>query len=137
MNRQEAIKRMQALEKELAELKKIIEAPEVSPEERFLQLVENVEIRRDLERYPNSIFFFDGDKFLAEYDARFPENLCISRGIWDVFANEYKMKYVEIQAFMREQVEKYFKMKVRRPIAWFTCETLQVEEHFKMKAREN
>src|SRR5690606_11398425 len=113
MNKSEALKQAEVLETELAALKKIIEAPEapeVTAEARFLQLVENVQVKRDLEKYPNSVFFFNGEKLLAEYDKRFPKNLWIAWNILDVFENEYKMQYVEIQAFMREQVEKHFKM---------------------------
>jgi hypothetical protein len=103
---------------------------------RFSQLVENVQVKRNSERFPDCVFFFNGEKLLAEYDKRFPKNIWIAWDIWSVFANEYAMQLAEVKEFIRKQVEKHFKMKVSEPLSSDGTRLLWVEKHFKMKVSE-
>lgn len=116
MNKQEIQNQIQALEK----LKKLASKLYVSPEERFLQLVDihNISIKIDKEKNPGSIFFFNGENFLAEYYESSPGKIWISWSIWDVFASEYGMESHEIQKFMRNQIREHFRWEVNKPLRY-------------------
>ena len=100
MNRQQKIAELKA---QIAELEKI------TPEERFLELIDGMTVKIDKDKYPDSIFFFKGDKCYLELEnsrlwVRYAE-------IWQVFEVEFGMSYDEVQSFIKSQVEQHFKMR--------------------------
>lgn len=135
MNKQEIQNQIQALEEELARLKVLAGKPDIPPEERFLQLVDinNISIKINKEIYPDSVFFFNGETFLAEYDKKFPKNIWINFDIWDVFENEYGMKYHEIQGFIRKQIRRYFNWEKNKPLACPVLRSLGIHGHFNFR----
>ena len=100
MNRQQKIAELKA---QIAELEKI------TPEERFLELIDGMTVKIDKDNYPNSTFFFKGDTCYLELEksrlwVRYAE-------IWQVFEVEFGMSYDEVQSFIKSQVEQHFKMR--------------------------
>ena len=99
MNRQQKIAELKA---QIAELEKI------TPEQRFLELIDGMTVKIDKDKYPDSTFFFKGDKYYLEIQksrlwVRYAE-------IWQVFKVEFGMQYDEIQSFIKDQMEQHFKM---------------------------
>jgi hypothetical protein len=95
MNRQQKIAELKA---QIAELEKI------TPEQRFLELIDGMTVKIDKDKYPDSTFFFKGDKCYLELEnstlwGRYAE-------IWQVFEVEFHMNY---------QVEKHFRMRGATP----------------------
>ena len=93
-------------------------------EERFKQLIEGVDISHpvvDFEKYPDSMFWFKGDKFLFEYDFKNKRLWVQYDEVWKVFESEYNMIYDDIQLFMKGRMEEHFKLKDVEPdvISWF------------------
>lgn len=109
MTKQEAINRIPELEKELAELKTIASAPDITPEERFWQLMNGCTIYTEKES-PDSIFFMkDGEVWFELENSTL---WCRWSRVWSVFENPpYNMNYNSIQSLIKDQVEERFKMK--------------------------
>lgn len=104
-----------------------------APEERFAQLVEGYEVKTDWQKYPNWLFFFKGEKLLGEFNLKTQVFYASWDNRWSIFANELEMEYLDIQQFMRKQVEEHFKLKVSETCPKIFLQTFQVEEHFKLK----
>jgi hypothetical protein len=122
MNRQQKIAELKA---QIAELEKI------TPEERFLELIDGMTIKIDKDKYPDSTFFFKGDKCYLELEnsilwGRYAE-------IWQGFEVEFGMKYHEIQPFIKDQMEKHFKIMAVTPYSLNWVVAKLVEQHFKMR----
>ena len=94
----------------LEELNELIESSQkTTKEERFLELFQGLQMRSDIEEYPNSVFYFRGDILIAEIRN---SSLWISYlEVWCIFEEEFNMKYSEIQGFIKSMVEKHFKWK--------------------------
>jgi len=118
-------------QQKIAELKaQISELEKITPEQRFLDLIDGMIVKIDKEKYPDSTFFFNGDKCFFELEkstlwVRYAE-------VWQVFNVEFGMGYSEIQSFIKNQVEQHFKMMGVTPNAFEEFPWYTVEQHFKM-----
>ena len=108
MTPEQAHQRLKALDKERDELLKVIEA-KPTPEQRFLELIQGLEIKLDAD-YPDSIYFFKQDTYFVELD--FKNKIIWFRylGFWSVFEKEYGLDYDEIQQLLKNLLEKHFKL---------------------------
>lgn len=87
MKKEEAIKEKQILLKKLKEIQEIIDKPEITPEQRFLEILNGCEIKIEKEKYPNSVFLFKNGECYFEI-----ENLilwCRYKHVWQIFENEF------------------------------------------------
>lgn len=116
-----------------AEIKKNQPASKPTPEERFWQLCNGLEIKIDLEKYPNTIFFFKGEDLWFEYEAETGYLWCRYLYVWSVFEKEYGMNYSKIKSLIKKQVENHFKCKEVTPIRLQRTGIHPVENHFKCK----
>ena len=132
MNKDKALEGLSALENEAKELRKVIESPQKSKEERFWELILKTDsIKINKQKYPDSTFGFVGDKFLWQYDSK-NQYLWLSYPLlWSVFKKEYNLKYEDIQSFIKFEVEEHFKCKGVTPRTCQTFSMALVEEHFK------
>jgi hypothetical protein len=122
MNRQQKIAELKA---QIAELEKI------TPEQRFLELIDGMTVKIDKDKYPGSIFFFKDDKCCLELEnsilwVRYAE-------IWQVFEVEFGMKYDEIQSFIKDQMEQHFKMRGVTTVNLGLSLRCSMGQHFKMR----
>lgn len=92
------------------ELNELIEnSQKITKEQRFLELFQGLEIKSDIEKYPDSVFFFRGDEFILEIKN---SHLWVSyTKVWRVFKDEFHMNYSETKEFIKDMVEKHFKWK--------------------------
>ena len=85
-----------------------------TPEKLFKELIEGVDINKpviDFEKYPNSIFWFKGDKCLFEYNFKSSYFLINYDEIWKKFYPFFNDNDNVIKSFIIEQVEEHFKLK--------------------------
>jgi hypothetical protein len=125
MHRQQRIAELKA---ELARLEK------VTPEERFLELIDGLTIKIDKEKHPDSIFFFRGEE--CHIEIRKSTIWFRYVGFWKVFEDEFGMDYQQIRGFLEIQLEEHFKMKGVTPRITEAGSSSPVEEHFKMKSNK-
>lgn len=116
-------------EKELIE---IINKPEITKEQRFFDLQNNLVRKIDKEKYPESVFYFtkDGD-FMFEQDFKNGIFWCDYMMVWLVFESEYGMRYKQIQEFIKRMMEEHFKCNGLTPIKSSVFSHVEMKEHFK------
>ena len=123
-------------------------------EKLFLELVEGFQWKYDLEQYPNYLFAFKDDIFIFEiYNSesinpkkiiscyRFEIKQDLKNAdiwinydkIWSIFESKFEMKHDDIQFFMKDMVEKHFKIRVNITQKKFMSAIAVVEKHFKME----
>ena len=130
MTKQQAIQRKSEIEKELPELDKIINAPDITPEERFWQIMNGCVIYEEKEN-TNSVFYMKEGKVFFELECSIL--WCRYDSVWSVFESEYSMSYNNIQSFIKNQVENRFKMQGVTPAMGVDTTTAVVENRFKMR----
>ena len=90
-------------------------------EDLFLYLIEDLVIKIDKEKYPNSIFLFkNGEVWFEIYKRQDEKNgniWCSNKHYWLVFEREYGLNYTEIQELTKDMVGKHFKLKELTPIS--------------------
>ena len=82
----------------------------ITPEQRFLELIQGLEIRLD-PKYPDSILFFKKKISFVELDFKNKIIWLRYSDFWSVFENEYRLNYDEIQELTKGLLEKHFKLK--------------------------
>lgn len=131
MKKEEAIKEKQVLLEKLKEIQEIIDKPEITKEQRFLEILNGCEIKIDKEKYPDSVFFFKNGECYFEIQKSII--WCKYKYVWSIFETEFLMDYTDIQSFIKGQVEEHFKCKVLTPHRPIHLPILLVEKHFKRK----
>lgn len=100
-------------EKELAELRIQLEKENNDPKKFLLELLGNELIMRiDPEKHPNSVFYFKGESRFLELEKR-PDGLCLwvnHSKIWNPIYEKLGLKHSEIQGLVKETVEEHLKM---------------------------
>ena len=91
----------------------------ISPENFFLDILSDMEIKIDKVKYPNSIFFFKNDEVWMEQDLKKDRFWCDYNKIWTIFKNKFGFNDNEISLLIKGQVEKRFKMRVSAPLGFF------------------
>jgi|SRR5690606_16987053 len=133
MNKQQAQEQLDKLMIEAEKLKSIINNPDKTKEERFFELIQDLTPDWDKKIYPDSIFYFKGDKVWLDYNGK-SGHLCIRYyGFYDVFEKEYGLNHQEIKDFLKDMLEGHFKWKGVTPYWLGLMNILQLEEHFKWK----
>ena len=126
MNKQEALKKLTALEHEVKKLREIIEAPvHISKEKRFWGLWSGLTMKVDRDQYPKSTFWFAGDDLIIEWQHIYGQLWISHSDIWSVFEKEYGLNYNDIQSFIKVEVEKHFKIGSVTPIFKFSVSDLR------------
>lgn len=108
--------------------------PEITAENLFLQIFDGCTVRFDMEKYPNSIFYFDKDgNFLAEYDSQTNFFWVSYPKVWQVFEAQFSLNYDLLREVLSQQIEQHFKLtQVTAKSSLFRLYNL-VEQHFKLK----
>ena len=101
-------------EQQLKEIKEQTEKP--SKEQIFLDLWNGCTIKFDFEKYPEKIFLMKNDKVIFEQDHKNGRLWCNYNRVWLIFEKEFGMKYDDIQSFIKNMVEKHFKLWVLTPL---------------------
>lgn len=110
MNKEEIKKRIVELEAERNNLQAELDIlNKITPEERFAELIQGLEVRTNLAEYPDSVFFFKKKERWMEYNEKNQTFYLNCDKIWSVFENEFRFNYNDIKEFTSRMVEKHFK----------------------------
>ena len=82
---------------------------EAEMEEFFLSIFKKLTTKKS-DKYPNSIFFMDGEKCFAEQDNKNKYFWIRYEDFWQVFETKFNMNYKETQAFLNGMLEKHLKL---------------------------
>ena len=93
----------------------LIEKTSQSAKSFFLNYIQDLEVKIDRKSYINSVFYFKNGCCLFNYNEKNGYLYCKYNGFWSVFEREYHMNHQQIQAFIKNGVEEYFKIKVTTP----------------------
>lgn len=92
----------------------LIEKWPISKEDMFFELIQDLEVKVDLEKFPYSTFFFKNKEIWFEIwkkqDEEYGYFYCSYNKMWSIFKDEYRLNSVEIKYFIKDMIEKYFKM---------------------------
>ena len=87
---------------------------ETTAEELFKQLIQGIDIskpRVDFKNYPNSMFWFKGNKCIFQYNFKNNDFWIDYSNFWIKFKPYFNGNYNDIQDFMKLQVEQHFNLK--------------------------
>lgn len=121
MNKKEALLEMEQLKKRELELKSIIDAPEISKEEKAFQIWKDIwnsidEIIFYPESHQNSIFYKSKGYAIFELDNGNNIFWCNYYKVWEIFEKELHTNYSETQALIKSLLGKHNKIVVPTPL---------------------
>src|SRR5690606_20353578 len=131
MNKQQAQEQLNKLMIEVEKLKYIINSHDKSKEEQFFELIQCLTPKWDKANYPDSIFYFKGDKLMFEYNQKIEYVWVRHTDFWRIFEVEYKLNDEEIRDFLKDMLEEHFKWQRVTPHIRFKRWGFWLEEHFK------
>ena len=97
----------------------------------LLNQLNNCEIKVSNE-YPNLIIYSKNDENLFYQDLKNEYFWVYYDKIWSIFIDKYKMKHEEIQGFIRNVMEKHFKLMGLTPLITPFVSVTPMEKHFKL-----
>lgn len=135
MTTQEKIK---SLKEEITQLEIQLEKEKEKEDPKLflLEILGNeLTVKIDREKYPNSVFYFKEDKYLLELEKSGSTTYlwCSWFKIWNPISEKFSLEYSEIKQLIKETVEEHFKMRGVTPKLVKLRLSLRVEQHFKMK----
>ena len=68
------------------------------------------------EKWPNSYFFMQGDRFVMEQDKKNDTLWVRQDGFWSIFSNDFSLRYTDTQTIIKFLVEQHLKSKVGTPV---------------------
>ena len=74
--------------------------------------------KTDKEKYPNSVFYFQGETFLLEIE-KTSEKLYVWVNydkIWNPISSKFSLSYSEIQQILKVKIEEHFKLSDATPL---------------------
>ena len=94
-------------------MKTAMQEPQKALEE-FLDEIFNQDFicKTDKEKYPNSVFYFQGETFLLEIE-KTSEKLYAWVNydkIWNPISSKFNLSYLEIQQILKVTIEEHFKL---------------------------
>lgn len=129
--------KIEKYEAKIVELKKQIENENnpQSPDNFFLEIFNGATVKIDLEKYPNSIFYFSGETFLLEIEKQGEKLIAWFNyyKIWNPISTTNAWNYSQTQEFLTVTIEEHFKL---RELTAFYCinnQSYMIEEHFKLR----
>ena len=129
--------KIEKYEAKIVELKKQIENENnpQSPDNFFLEIFNGATVKIDLEKYPNSIFYFSGETFLLEIEKQGEKLIAWFNyyKIWNPISTTNAWNYSQTQEFLTVTIEEHFKL--RELTAWHFIfnKPASIEEHFKLR----
>lgn len=102
------------LKEEILQLEILLEKEKQNPKLFLLEILGNeLTVKIDREKYPNSVFYFKGDSCLLELEKSGSTTYlsCNYSKIWNPISEQFSLGYSEIQQLIKETVEEHFKMR--------------------------
>ena len=116
MKKEEALKRLEVIETEVNELKKIINLDENSKNVEMSEFLFDIINDSTMKISENYITFFKKNEWILQQDFK-NERLWVKYNtIWLVFETRFSLSYVEIQAFIGSWIETNLNWKSLTPL---------------------
>ncbi|QIY92203.1 DUF342 domain-containing protein [Chryseobacterium gallinarum] len=128
--------KINSLKEEISQLEIQLEKEKNDPKLFLLELIGNeLTIKIDREKYPNSVFYFKGGACLLELEKSDGTTYlwCNYSKFWNPISEKFSLGYAEIKILIKETVEEHFKMRDVTPALAAGPTPTPVEEHFKMR----
>ena len=129
--------KIEKYEAKIVELKKQIENENnpQSPDNFFLEIFNGATVKIDLEKYPNSIFYFSGETFLLEIEKQGEKLIAWFNyyKIWNPISTTNAWNYSQTQEFLTVTIEEHFKLRELTAYVDFAPDRVAIEEHFKLR----
>ena len=112
------------LKEEIYVLEVQLEKEKSNPVLFLLEILGNeLTLKIDHEKYPNSIFYFKGETCLLELQkcSNVTYLWCNYYQIWNPISEKFGLGYSETRALIKETVEEHFKMSGITPLKHFRC----------------
>jgi hypothetical protein len=109
---------------------------EITPEKFLLDILgDELTIKTDKEKYPNSVFYFKGETCLLELQ-KSGDTLylwCSYSKIWNPICQKFDWDYSQTQRFLKVTIEDHFKLRDVTPTKRFYTPLNLIEDHFKLR----
>ena len=129
--------KIEKYEAKIVELKKQIENENnpQSPDNFFLEIFNGATVKIDLEKYPNSIFYFSGETFLLEIEKQGEKLIAWFNyyKIWNPISTTNAWNYSQTQEFLTVTIEEHFKLRELTARTGQDLSATQIEDHFKLR----
>lgn len=115
--------------------KEILQKENTTNEESIFPPISELTAKEDLEKYPNSLFWFHGDTFILELektDDKLITWVNYSK-IWNSISEKNNWNYHQTQDFLKVKIEDHFKLRDVTPFGGQTDILGLIEEHFKLR----
>ncbi len=104
----------------------------ISAEQRFLEMWNGCIQNFDFEKNPNRIFLLKNNGIWFQQDLKNDILWCDYNKVCSVFEKEYGMKYNEIQSFIKDILERRFKLGYLTPVKFLYLTSKPLERRFKL-----
>lgn len=103
----------------------------------FLDTIFNKDLtcKVDKEKYPNSVFYFDGETSILEIE-KIEKKLYAWVNydkIWHPISTKFGLNYSEVEQILKVRIEEHFKLRDVTPFIIFKIIYCLIEEHFKLR----
>lgn len=75
----------------------------------FNEILNELQVKTDEKFFPNTLFFFYDDTAYMQLDTITYQLWCSYEHIWYILKIEFNMEHNDIQSFIKERMEQYFK----------------------------
>ncbi len=99
----------------------------------FDNLLSQMVIKEDQKRFPDRIFFFIGDECPMNLGLKNWSLWCSHDAIWSILEKKFGNNYIDVQTFIKNVVQQYFKNKEVIPVSDGDEQFIKVEQYFKNK----
>ena len=93
--------------------KEILQKENTINEDSIFPPINELTAKEDLEKYPNSLFWFHGDTFILELNKIDDELIAWVNysKIWNPISTKNNWDYYQTQDFLKEKIEEHFKLR--------------------------
>ena len=127
--------RIRLIETVLEKLKRELKEDSNISQDSIFPPINKLTAKEDLDKYPNSLFWFHGDTFILELEKRDDKLIAWVNypKIWNPISTKNDWNYHQTQAFLKVMIEEHFKLKDATPLLKFNGLFCVIEEHFKLR----
>ena len=106
-----------------------------SPGNFFLEIFNGATVKIDLEKYPNSIFYFSGETFLLEIEKQGEKLIAWFNyyKIWNPISTTNAWNYSQTQEFLTVTIKEHFKLRELTAHRASLYPLVAIEDHFKLR----
>ena len=127
--------RIRLIETVLEKLKRELKEDSNISQDSIFPPINKLTAKEDLDKYPNSLFWFHGDTFILELEKRDGKLIAYVNyiEICNPIVTKNNWNYDQTQAFLKVKIEEHFKLRDVTPLISTLVDNIEIEEHFKLR----